>query len=88
MTKLKNEVMQDLKTSELKIEELESILQEVNQKNNELSCKLMVEQQNANGFQNEYDEIVRLLKAHNYKGCQCQLKFIPVVEKAINQPTK
>ena len=86
MTKVRDEVLQDYRESRDEIDQLNEQLDSVNKQNNDLENKYLLELQNTHGYKEGFLELVKTLQRHNYEGCECQLKFIPAVSKALNQP--
>ena len=51
---------------------------------NEFKSKLFIETDKAERFKNSYEGLVKKLKNHNYGSCECNLKMIPEVKKALD----
>ena len=53
-----------------------------------LKNQQLVQVEQTNKYKEDYLELTDTLQKHDYGGCECMLKFVPAVNKALNQPRR
>ena len=66
-----------------------AIYQELNSKQEELirikENKLMVAEQKASDYKNETEELMKAVRQHDFKNCECKWTLLPEVKKAFEK---
>ena len=63
-------------------------MEELNNQVFKLKNQQLVQMEQTNKYKEDYLELTDTLQKHDYSGCECMLKFVPAVDKALNQPRR
>lgn len=80
---MNEDILDQHKKRKENIEEKDLRVESLEEEKNKLISELCIEKDSVVKFKSEFEELVKVLQNHNYGGCQCQLKMVPQVQKAV-----